>query len=177
MYRINSLLKQDQKLFHTADLAVLWNISNKNTLYTTIKRYIQKSILIPIHKGFYATVPLDQLHPVRIGQGFLHTYAYLSCEMILVQAGIIFQDIPYFTLMSDKSKTFSVGTYTFKVRTIKPAILYNNYGVEYQHGGWVASTARAVADMLYINPHVHFDNPQAIDWDNVTQVQRQVAYI
>lgn len=177
MYRINSLLKQDQKLFHTADLALLWKIDNKNTLYTTIKRYVRSGILLPIHKGFYSTVPLHQLDPVRIGQGFLHTYAYLSGETILVQAGIIFQDLPYFTLISNRSTTFSVGGYSFKVRAIKPAILHNPYGIDYRHNHWVANTARAVADMLYFNPKVHFDNPQGIDWEKVSTVQQHVAYL
>ena len=40
MYKIDVLLKQDQKVFHTQDLALLWGIINKNTLYTTIKRYL-----------------------------------------------------------------------------------------------------------------------------------------
>ena len=64
MYKINKLLQAPTKLFHTQDLALLWGISNRNTLYTQIKRYVQKSILHPIHKGFYATV-----NPDRIGFG------------------------------------------------------------------------------------------------------------
>lgn len=37
MYRIDKLLKANQKLFHTKDIYLLWGITNKNTLYTTIK--------------------------------------------------------------------------------------------------------------------------------------------
>jgi len=44
MYRINELIKLDRKIFHSNDLAIAWGISNKNTLYTTIKRYVQKGI-------------------------------------------------------------------------------------------------------------------------------------
>ena len=61
MYKIDKLLKLNRDLYHTGDLGVLWEITNKNTLYTTIKRYVQKGILIPIHKGLYATKPLDKI--------------------------------------------------------------------------------------------------------------------
>ena len=91
MYRINKLLKLDQKLVHTRDLALLWSISNPNTLYTTIKRYVQKGVLLPVHKGLYSTVPLTHIDPVRVGIAILHTYAYISCETVLAQAGIIFR--------------------------------------------------------------------------------------
>jgi hypothetical protein len=47
----------DRKIYHTGDLAVLWDISNKNTLHTTISRYIRKGILFPIYKAVYATIP------------------------------------------------------------------------------------------------------------------------
>ena len=37
--RIKQLANSGQIIFRDIDLAVLWRISNKNTLYTTIKRY------------------------------------------------------------------------------------------------------------------------------------------
>ena len=89
MYRIDTLLKLKEKLFHTNDLALLWGITNKNTLYTTIKRYLQKGILIPVHKGFYSTVPIDQLDPFKLAIGYLHRFTYISCETVLIQEGII----------------------------------------------------------------------------------------
>jgi hypothetical protein len=39
-YVINPiLLSQDRRVFRTSDLAVLWQITSKNTLLTTIRRY------------------------------------------------------------------------------------------------------------------------------------------
>src|SRR3989338_5917264 len=134
MYRIDILLKQDQKLFHTSDLALLWHITNKNTLYTTIKRYVQKSILIPIHKGFYATTALEKLDPIRIASGYLHRYAYVSCETILAKNDIIFQEIPFITLVSDSSRVFSVAGHNYKVRRMKSAFLYNECGISNENG-------------------------------------------
>src|SRR3990167_5365018 len=126
MYKIDKLLKQDRQLFHTTDLALLWEMDNKNTLYTTIKRYVQKGILIPIHKGFYSTVPTDHIDPIEVGIGALHRFAYVSCESILVEAGIIFQKDQYISLISDVSRTFSIGENRYRVRKIKQSILFND---------------------------------------------------
>ena len=63
MYRISELLQLDRKLYHTNDLAVLWGIANKHTLYMTITRYMDKGILFPIYKGLYSTIPCRFLRP------------------------------------------------------------------------------------------------------------------
>ncbi len=177
MYRIDILLKQNRQLFHTSDLSLLWNITNKNTLYTTIKRYIQKEILIPIHKGFYATIPLNQIHPYKILQGYLHRYCYISCETILFQHGAIFQKGNYITAISDISKKFTIGDDSFLVRKLKDNYLYHDHGVDNIEGMAVASLERAVADILYFSPHYHFDNRKIINWKKVKAIQKEVGYL
>lgn len=56
--KLNLLLRSSQNLFHTQDLALLWAVENRNTLYTTIKRYVKKGTLIKITKGLYSKKPL-----------------------------------------------------------------------------------------------------------------------
>lgn len=177
MYRIDALLKQHQKIFHTRDLALLWGIDNPNTLYTTIKRYIQKGILIPVQKGLYATVPLDQLDPYALGLAMIHTYAYVSCESILVAAGIMFQASEVMTVVSSVSKRFTLAGRAYLVRTMADRFLYNDAGVERENGILTATLPRAVADMVYFNPRIHFDNPKAIDWKTVRALQKEVGFI
>src|SRR3990167_505883 len=108
MYKINELLKLQQNLFHTNDLALIWGIDNKNTLYTWIKRYIQKGILIPVQKCLYSTIPLDQLDPIRLGISLIHGFAYLSTESVLAQEGVISQAVFAITLIGSISKRFEV---------------------------------------------------------------------
>ena len=60
--KIRKLLQDPRKLYHAQDLAVLWGIDNSNTLYTTIKRYMNRGILNKIHKGFYSTVSIGELN-------------------------------------------------------------------------------------------------------------------
>jgi hypothetical protein len=176
MYRINELLKLDRKLYHTNDLAILWGMANRNTLYTTIKRDVQKGILIPIYKGLYSTVPLQQLNPLELGKAIIHRYAYLSTESVLAQAGVISQAIYAYTFVSDQTKKVTVGSKVFLFRKLKPDFLHNPAGIENQDGVFSATLERAVADMLYFNPKYHFDVPARFDIDKVKSIQKEVGY-
>ncbi len=174
--KLDLLLKHPQNLFHTQDLALLWNIENKNTLHTTIKRYVQKGALIRIQKGFYSKVPIDQLNPVKLGMSFLHSFCYLSTESILTREGIISQSIPYITLISSKSKKFKIKGNTYLSRQMKDEFLFNEFGVEKKNNIKQATIERAVADLLYYNPNYHFDGPSLINWEKVKEIQKKVGF-
>lgn len=176
MYRINDLIKLDRKIFHTGDLAILWGISNKNTLYTTIKRLVQKAVLIPIHKGLYATLPVSELDPLELGRGIIHQYTYLSTESVLAQAGVISQKTFPYTFVCSQSKRVTLGPREFLFRRLKPEYLFNPSGIAFQNGNLVASPERAAADLLYYNPHYHFDIPELLDFDSVKAIQKDVGY-
>jgi hypothetical protein len=177
MDKKNILLKQDRTLFHTNDLALLWNISNKNTLYTTIKRYIKDETLVPIHKGFYSTIPLARQDPLSLGISYLHTFAYVSTETILAREGIINQSLSYISLVSSQSKTFTLNTLSYRARQMKDVFLFSDSGLIFNKKFKEASLERAVADILYFNNTYHFDNRQLVDWDKVQHIQREVGFI
>ncbi len=177
MYRIDTLLKLKEKLFHTNDLALLWKITNKNTLYTTIKRYVQKGILIPVHKGFYSTIPIDQTDPFKLAIGYLHKFAYISCETVLIREGIIFQKENYLTLISSVSEKFIISNHSYLVRQLKDNYLYNDRGINNINDVMVASIDRAVADILYFNSRFYFDNKKKINWKKVKEIQKEVGYL
>ncbi len=164
MKYLNILLKSNQQLFHTSDLALLWGISNENTLYTTIKRFVKKGVLLTIHKGFYSTVPLKRLNPVLLGIRYLNKYAYLSCESVLSQAGIINQYSKTVTLISDRSRKFEIADHKYIVRKMTPRLLFNDAGIKKTVNGYkIASVERAAVDMLHFNPKFHFDGFNLID--------------
>lgn len=177
MYKIDVLLKQNQKLFHTRDLAILWRVDNTNTLYTTIKRYTAKGILIPVQKGLYSVVPLDQVDPYALGAAVIHAYAYVSCESVLLSAGIMFQAGLMRTFVSSVSKRFTLAGYEYLIRTMVDRFLYNDAGIVRENGILMATLPRAVVDMLYFNPRAHFDNPKAIDWKEVRAIQKEVGFV
>lgn len=177
MYRINNLIKLDRRLYHTNDLGVLWSTANKNTLYTTISRYVQKGILIPVYKGLYATVPLDQIDPYELGVAIIHRFAYVSCESVLAREGIIAQTTYAHTFVCDVSKKVTTGSRAFVYRKLKDEFLHNPAGITSQGSTEVASLERAVADMLYFNPRYHLDGANRVDWGKVKQMQKEVGYI
>ena len=170
--KIKILLQDGRILYRTQDLAVLWGINNANTLYTTIKRYVKRGVFIKIYKGFYSVKPIDKVDFLSLGLAALHRYGYLSMETVLVERGIIFQDIKYITLVSDVSKRFQLGGYKFLVRRMKPEYLHNNIGIT-KRG---ASVERAVADMLYFNPGYHFDAKKLINWQKVEEIKKAIGY-
>ena len=170
-------MKLDRKIYHTNDLAILWNITNKNTLYTTIKRYVQKGILIPIYKGLYATIPLSQLNPFDLGRAIIHRYTYVSTESVLAGHGVISQATYAHTFVSDRAKKVTIGNVSFLFRKLKDEHLSNPTGITNQNGIFTASLERAVADMLYFDPTYHIDLRDRIDWKKVKYIQKKVGYI
>lgn len=177
MYRIKELLRQKKPYYHTQDLAVAWGINNRNTLYKTISRYIKGGVLKPAHKGFYTTLSLDEIDPVELGVGFLHTFAYLSCESILAAGGIINQNPEGLTLVSSVSKTFNLAGRAYKVRRLSDEFLANNLGLVKKGDHFEASPERAVADLLYYNPKYFIDNKSLVDWVKVKAVQKEVYHL
>lgn len=174
--RLGILLKQNRKLFHTQDLALLWGISSKNTLYTTISRYLKNKILFQIHKGFYSVIPVEEIDKYELGLGYLHRFAYVSCETVLSDSEIIQQKIYPVTFISSISTFFKLGDNDYLSRKLKQICLFNSIGVYEKNGVLFAETSRAVADLLYYNPRYHFDNVNLIDSERVKYIQKAVNY-
>ena len=177
MYKIDKLIKAENQLYHTNDLAILWGISNRNTLYTTIKRYVSRGVLLPIHKGLYATVPLSQLDPLELGRAIIHRYCYLSAESVLAQAGVIAQVTYPYTFVSSVSQKISLDSISYFVRKLKDEFLMNPVGITLQNGVLTATPERAAADLLYFDHQYHFDFPGTLDLENVKDIQKEVGYI
>ena len=104
--RFAQIAKLGQVIFHTKDLANLWQIKNANTLYVTLGRYAKSGLIFRIHKGFYALKPIEKLDPYQLGVKALSGYGYISAETVLADNGIIFQSQPAITLISAHSKNF-----------------------------------------------------------------------
>ena len=176
MYRISELIQSDRKLFHTNDLAILWGIADKHNLHMTISRYMDKGVLFPVYRGLYASVPVASLDPLVLGQAIIHRYTYLTTETVLSQAGIISQRVFDTTFVADRSKRVTVGQWSFRYRKLKDIYLYHPAGITTQEGVLVASTERAIADMLYFNPKYHLDIPDRVDFEKVRFIQKEIGY-
>lgn len=177
MYIINKhkvLLSQDRKIFHTADLALLWGIDNGDTLRTTISRYLKSGILIGLHKGLYSTIEPSRIDPVVIARAMIHSMSYLSCESILVERGVIHQVLGVMTFVGQRSQNFTLPGHNLqiKVRQLASRFLYNPLGVSEGR----ADPERALADLLYYNPLYHLDSPGQIDQERLLFYQKELGY-
>lgn len=168
------LLQQKRQVFHTQDLRVLWGIRNNNTLYTTVKRYVDRGILFPVQKGLFTTVSTQQLDPWVLGLAALHGFGYISCESILAQNGLISQVTQSISLVGTKTKNFSIASYRFSVRQLQDDFLYQPFGISMLNGIRQANMERAIADQLYFQPHFNFD--VEIDWPLIREVQTIIGY-
>ena len=174
--RFAELAKMGELVFHTKDLSNLWQIENPNTLHTTLTRYAKQKLLFRIFRGFYSLKPVEQIDPLLLGVKALHTYAYVSGETVLAKSGIIQQNVSQITLISSKSKKFSIGDNQYYSRKLSDRFLYNSTGIIKQDGINTATTERAVADLLYFNPKYYFDAAYLIDWEKVKDIQKRIGY-
>lgn len=169
-------MKSGRALFHTQDLALLWGISKRETLYMTISRYIKSKVLFSIQKGLYSVLPPEKIDPLLLGPALLHDYCYLSTESILEREDLMPQMISSLTFVGTKSVDITKLEYSYSFRRLKPEFLYNQAGI-YKNGEVLMATVeRAVADLWYFSPGYYLDNLKQIDIKKVKMIQREVGY-
>ena len=171
--RMMILARSGMPLWHANEIGIAWNISNQNTLRTTLKRYNANKLLFRLHRGFYSTIPIEKIDPWLLGVRSLRTYSYISVETILFKAGIINQPPEVITLISSVSKRFSIAGRSFLVRKMRDENLYNKIGIIKKNDINIATPERAVADILYYNPQKTFDAPNLINWKKVKKIISQ----
>ena len=145
-------------------------------MHTTLTRYARAGILFRIYRGFYSLKPVAQLDPLMLGIKALHEFSYVSAETVLENAGIIFQDRNKITLISSKSRKFSIGGYHYRSRKLADQYLFNQTGIKEVNGVKIADINRAAADLLYFNSRAHFDNEKLINWRQVKKKQAEIGY-
>ena len=172
--RIALLARKEEKIFHIKDLANLWLIQNKNTLRKTLNRYVERGLLHRIYRGFYSLVPVEELDPVLLGAKAIHEFCYLSTESVLFREGYLSQKREHNHFVRGKAGTFALWGHQFISRQMSDKFLYNSESLILVGGVKVATVERAIADMLYFNPKMHFDRP--VDWKKVRDMQEKVGY-
>lgn len=171
------LARIGEVVFHTDDLANLWHINNKNTLYTAVKRYVSQGLLFRLQKGLYSLKPVNEIDTLFLGIKGLHGYSYVSTETILAEEGIIQQVVPSITLVSGTAKRFSIGNSRYISRKLDDIFLHQPTGIVTEENGVRKATVeRAVADLLYFNKNAYFDAANLLDWDKVKTTQKEIGY-
>lgn len=155
--KLQILLSQDKRVFRTSDLAVLWQITNKNTLLTTIRRYITKQALYRIKNGVYSTMKLIQLHPYELGCALAGPLSYVTTETALFNEGEIAQNPHKVTLMGKKQMEIELEDRAYLCRYSAPQTLVNRQGIVDNGRYSIASKERARVDLRRVNPRAFID--------------------
>lgn len=175
MYRINELIKTGKNVFPIQDIAFIWKIKNKNTLYTTLKRYVKKGLIYRLRKGIYSLKPKNQLSILEIASAIIPGYHYLSTETILQKEGVIFQSSNQLTFVANKNLKIKFDDYLIRTRKMKADYLFNPLGIKKENHTLIADKERAITDILYFNKNYHFDN-KIINWKKVKHYQKLIGY-
>jgi predicted transcriptional regulator of viral defense system len=174
---LQRLTSQNKRVFRSSELALLWDITNKNTLYTTLTRYQKRGILFRLTTGLYSTLLINKLNPYELGCAISGPLSYISCETILANDGLLNQSIYSVTLMGKKRKEFTINNQKYICRFLNPKYLVNRIGISQKDGYSVASTLRAVADIKHIQPNYFIDGISQINNKELNKIQKQLGYL
>ncbi len=169
-------MQSGKEIFTTNDLALLWDISNRQTLIRTIWRYVDKKTLFRISKGLYSTMPIEKLDKYKLGCAVGGAFSYISGETILEKNGILMQETKKITLFGKKEKTITIANTTFLCRYLNTKFLLNRTSIEDYNGYALATVERAVADLRYINPRFFVDNELSFAKTKVDKLSKDIGY-
>lgn len=176
MSKLQLLLQSDQKLFHTHDLALMWGITNRQTLRMTISRYVKKGILKSVFKGLYSTISIDELDKFQLGMSLIHKFCYVSLGSVFEMHGVINQKVYSVSYISSVSKKIELDNKLFIYKQMDIHYLLNLEGVTLENGIYKASLERAVADSEYFKLNTYFDSPDLINWNRVAEIKALIGY-
>lgn len=174
--KLQILLDEEKNIFTSSDLAVLWEIQNKNTLLTTLSRYEGRGYLHRIYKGLYSKKSLEGLNPYEMGCAIAGPSGYVSAETVLAAKGVIMQEVGAITLYGRESKDLEIGDQRYLVRYMNPKYLLNRIGIRYIDNYYIASPERAMADIQYSSPDYYFDNAGAVDGKQLAKLKHELNY-
>lgn len=155
--RIAELSTMGEKVFTVQDVATIWKIKNRQTLRILLSRYVKNAILYRVWRGLYSIIDPKEIDPLLLGVKILHRYAYVSCETVLFDAGLINQSPTEITMVSSASKRFSLFGRHYRSRKMSDEGLHDTTGIIMRNGVRIATPERAKRDMAYFNPKKYYD--------------------
>ncbi len=167
MTKYEKLLKTGRIIFNVDDLMVIWQDSNRRVVLESIKGYIERGKIFPIFKGIYSIK--SDYNQFELGQK-LFTPSYISYYSALAYHGIIFQKYGTIHLFATQSKKIEVNGQDYIFHKVREDILLNTAGIVKDNNFTISSPERAVADSLYINHEIAFDNLSNLDKNKLSKL-------
>ncbi len=166
--KLNVLHMSGKTVFTVSDLAILWNIVNKNVLRVTIARAKGYGYLESIRRGMYRLIGKD-VNKLELA-GKLKKNSYISFETVLAHQGVINQWYEAITSASDR-KLEVVNEYgEFTYRRLPERVVSNMSGIVNKRIYRIATVERAICDYFYKVGWVYLDDVHDINIDKLMQI-------
>jgi predicted transcriptional regulator of viral defense system len=165
---IEKLLTSGKKVFTTDDLAVIWEVSDRQKLLGRIKHYLREKRLVNVHKGIYA---YEEYTPLDVAQKLV-PLSYLSLYTTAQMHGLTFQYYSTIFCVSLRSKTFDLADQKFEYHKVKDSIFYSALGLITEERYTIANRERTICDLLYVYPDFGLDNLKGVDTDLLQKISR-----
>lgn len=159
---ITKLYQSSKTILSNKDLALIWEINDKQSLYAKTAYYAKQGALIRLTRGVFAKN--KDFDPKELATS-IYTPSYISFETVLREAGVIFQHYEAIFVATKWTKTMTVDKYTITFRKLKDAVLFNSTGIINKGNYSIATPERAFLDMIYLSPNYYFDNLKSINWE------------
>ncbi len=163
--------RKDQTIFNVSEFSQLVDGYQGERLYSALKFANKTGDIKRITRGVY-TLTKDYSR-LELGNR-LRVPSYVSSYTVLQQSGVVFQPYTSIFLMAKRSEILDVDGQKYIYRKMQDKILLNSLGINITDGVAVASVERALCDKLYLEGEEHFDNVRSVNWELMTQLNKEV---
>lgn len=164
---LSAVLRAKQTVFSARDIMLLWQDTNVNAAKARINYYAKHGKLYRIRRGLYAK---DKKYNKLELATKIFTPSYVSFETVLVSAGVVFQYYNQVFVASYVTREIVADGQPYAYKQLKDAILTNPAGIRQLDDYAIATTERALLDILYLSSDYHFDNMSNINWNTVYEI-------
>lgn len=160
MNNVINLYKSKQSVFSKNDIDNIVTFSSDEALNKFLQRAKKKQTLYNPYKGYWA-LPNYNFFELACK---IKTKAYISCERVLFDEGVIFQFYGNTnSCVADDSRKYKIDGQEFIYYKIKDSILDNPIGIREKNNYRIATPERALCDYIYLNPNAIIDAPENIN--------------
>jgi len=164
---IAKLYQSPKTILTNKDLALIWQINNKQSLHAKTAYYVKQKVLIRLTRGVFAKNKDFNTKELATS---IYTPSYISFETVLREAGVIFQHYNTVFVAGPYALTKKIGKLAFTFRKLKDEVLFNSSGIVNKDNYSIATKERAFLDMIYLFPGYYFDNLKSINWEKCNEI-------
>lgn len=157
-------------VFSVNELAIVWEIENKNVLRVIIARAVKDGYLMSLRRGVYALRNVD-VDAFELACK-MKRFSYISFETVLAQAGVVHQWYDAIFLASNRNSEIKNNFGKFCYRNLPDNILLNTDGIINKGNYFIAVPERALCDKIYKNGLSYYDNLDMINKELILEISK-----